>query len=62
MLSVEQLPDDPALLKQMLVRECAARDAQIARRDAQIEQIRQEAAGQLEAQRQRLEAEHKAEV
>jgi len=62
MLSVEQLPDDPVLLKQMRVRECAARDAQIARRDAQIEQIRQEAAGQLEAQRLRLEAEHKAEV
>lgn len=62
MMSVAELPDDPALLKQMLVRECAARDEQIARRDAAIEQIKREAADALEAQKQRLEAEHKAEV
>jgi transposase len=46
MSSVVQLPDDPALLKQMLIE-----------REAQIEQIKQEAAAQLEAQRQKHEAE-----
>jgi len=63
MLSVAELPDDPALLKQLLVRECAARDAQIAQRDEQlaqrdaaIEQIRQEAADRIKA----LEQQHKA--
>jgi transposase len=45
------LPDDPALLKRMLV-EC----------DALINRIREEAAEQLAAQRQRLEAEKKAAV
>ena len=53
MSSVVQLPDDPALLKQMLIE----REAQIAQRDAAIEQIKQEAAAQLEAQRQKHEAE-----
>ncbi len=46
MLSVEQLPDDPALLKQM-----------IAQRDAAIEQIKQEAAGRIEAMQQKHQAE-----
>jgi transposase len=49
-LSVNQLPDDPALLKQMLVRECAARDEQIA-------QIKQEAAVRIEALQQKHQAE-----
>lgn len=55
MADLEELPDDPAILKQLLMQERAARLAQ-------IEQIRQEAAQQLEAQRQRLEAEKKAAV
>ena len=46
-IDAEQLPDDPALLKRM-----------IAERDAAIEQIKREAAEQLEAERQR----HKAEM
>ena len=45
------LPDDPALLKRMLVE-----------RDALVQRIRTEAAEQLESQRQRLEAEKKAAV
>jgi transposase len=48
---VRDLPDDPALLKRLL-----------AERDARIERVRQEAAEQLEALRQRLEAEKKAEI
>ncbi len=51
MLEVDQLPNDPTLLKRMLVE-----------RDAHIERIRQEAAEQMEALRQRLEAEHKAAI
>lgn len=50
-IEVAQLPDDPALLKQALVRECAARDAI-------IEQVKREAAEQLQAERQR----HKVEM
>lgn len=45
--AIDQLPDDPALLRRML-----------AERDAQIEQIKREAAEQLEAERLR----HKAEM
>jgi transposase len=55
---MEQLPDDPALLKQMLMRECAARDAQIAARDAAIAQIRHEAAQRIAA----LQEKHKAQM
>jgi len=55
---VAHLPDDPALLKRLI----AERGAQIVRRDAVIEQIRAEAAEQLEAQRLRLEAEKKAAI
>jgi transposase len=75
---VEQLPDDPAVLKRLVIehqaalvgrqlqierveREAAAalaaRDAAVAERDAQIERIRHEAAGQIEAMRQRHQAE-----
>jgi transposase len=50
MLHVDQLPDDPMLLKQLLVHECAAHDAM-------IEQIKREAAEQIEAERQRHQAE-----
>lgn len=64
-LNVDQLPDDPALLKRMLSQECAARDEQIARRqqdlaqrDAAIEQVKQEAAERIEA----LQQKHKAEI
>jgi hypothetical protein len=51
MSDVHDLPDDPALLKRLL-----------ADRDALIERVRQEAAEQMEALRQRLEAEKKAEI
>lgn len=53
MTRLAELPDDPILLKRML----AEREAQIAQRDAAIEQIRQEAADQLEAQRLKHQAE-----
>jgi transposase len=56
------LPDDPGLLKRLLVQQCAARDTLITEREALIERIRAEAAEQLEAQRQRLEAEKKAAI
>ena len=58
---VDQLPDDPAILKQLIVQADAAiahRDAVIAEREAAIAQIKREAAEQLEAERQR----HKAEL
>ena len=90
MLNVEQLPDDPTVLKQMIIRECAARDATIGRRDSalalcdlhieqvkrdseeviarhqatieqrerMLQQIKREAAEQLETERLR----HKAEM
>ena len=78
-MRVDQLPDDPILLKQMIAKQASAlelcdlhieqvrqqsaaalaeRDAFIAQREAQIEQIKREAADQIEAERQR----HKAEV
>ena len=44
--SIGELPDDPAILKQM-----------IAQRESQIEQIKREAAGQIEAMQQRHQAE-----
>jgi transposase len=63
---IDQLPDDPALLKRMI----AQRDAVIghirteaaAERQAVIERIRQEAAEQMEALRLRLEAEKRAAI
>lgn len=64
MLCIEQLPDDPAVLKQLLVQECGARDRQIAEREAalarravQFEQIKREAAEQIEALKQKHQAE-----
>jgi transposase len=51
MLCVEELPDDPIVLKRVLVE-----------REALIARIKEEAAEQLETQRERLEAEHKAVV
>ncbi len=62
MLCVEELPDDPIVLKRVLVRELAERDQRLAEREALIAQIREEAAQQLDAQRECLEAEHKAVV
>jgi len=65
---VAQLPDDPALLKRIIIERDVAitqylasitqRDAAIALRESQIEQIKRESAEQLEAMRQR----HKAEM
>lgn len=55
MTRVADLPDDPALLKRLLVERQAEHDAL-------VDRIRQEAAEQLEAQRLRLEAEKKAEI
>lgn len=60
MLCVAELPDDPIVLKRVLVRELAERDQRLAEREALIAQIKEEAASQLEAQRERLDAEHKA--
>jgi transposase len=51
MLCVDELPDDPIILKRIIVE-----------RESLITQIKEEAASQLEAQRQRLEAEKKAVV
>jgi len=57
MLPLGQLPDDPALLKQLLLTELAERDATIARREAEIEQIKREAAERIEALQQKHQAE-----
>jgi len=73
MLCVEALPDDPIVLKRVLVRELAERDQRLAEREALIAQIKEEAAAlldrvkqeaveQLDSLRQRLEAEKKAVV
>jgi transposase len=68
MLSVAELPDDPMLLKRLLVERDAEvrqrnaaiveREAQIAQREAMIEQIKQEAAERIEA----LQRQHQAEL
>ncbi len=55
MTRVAELPDDPALLKRLLVERQAEHDALVGR-------IRQEAADQLDALRLRMEAEKKAEI
>ena len=49
-----ELPDDPILLKQMI----GQRDAVIAQREAQLEQVKREAAERIEA----LQQQHKAEM
>ena len=49
---ITTLPDDPALLKQLL----AQRDAELTQRDATIEQIKREAADTIEALKQKHEA------
>lgn len=51
MVAVEELPDDPVRLKQLLVQQ-----------QGLIRRIREEAAEQMESLRERLEAEHKAVV
>ena len=54
--AITTLPDDPAILKQLL----AQREADLVARDAMIEQIKREAADAMEAQRQRHQAEVEA--
>jgi len=56
------LPDDPALLKRLWIQDRHEHQARLAEREQLIERIREEAATQLEAQRERLEAEHKAAI
>jgi transposase len=62
MTRLEQLPDDPALLKRMIL----DREARLADREALIERIKNEAAEQLETQlaalREQLEAEKRAAI
>lgn len=65
MLRVDELPDDPVVLKRVLVEReqlISERDQQLAQRESLIAQIKEEAAQQLEAQRERLDAEHQAVV
>jgi len=59
MTCVAELPDDPALLKRLLVDQRAQLRAE---HDALVDRIKQEAAEQLEALRLRMEAEKKAEI
>ena len=54
-MCVAELPDDPALLKRLIVQRQAEHDAL-------VDRIRHEAADQLDALRLRLEAEKKAEI
>jgi hypothetical protein len=55
-LVMDELPNDVANLKRLIVEQ---RD-QLLERNAVIERIREEAARQMEALRQQMEAEHKA--
>jgi transposase len=59
MTRVADLPDDPALLKRLLIEQ---REQLRVEHDTLVERIRQEAAEQLEALRLRLETEKKAEI
>ncbi len=54
------LPDDPAMLKQLLMQERLQRAAEVAARDQQITQIKEEAAGTIEAMKQKHQAEVEA--
>jgi transposase len=56
-LVTDELPNDVAVLKRLIVEQ---RDQLLTERHAIIELIRQEAAEQMEALRQKMEAEHKA--
>ena len=63
--TLTQLPDDPALLKQIIVRECAARDAvivqikrEVVEREQMLEQVKREAIDRIEA----MQLQHKAEM
>lgn len=63
MLCVDELPDDPLVLKQLVIereQRLFEHEQRLIEREALIALIREEAAAQLEAQRERLEAEHKA--
>lgn len=70
MPQVDELPDDPVLLKQMLIEQRAEHESVVERikNEAadrlaeQTERIREEAAEQVEALRQRMEAEKKAAI
>lgn len=53
MVNVDELPNDPAVLKRLIAEERE-------QRQALVDRIKQEAAEQMEALRERLEAEHKA--
>jgi transposase len=59
MTRIDELPNDPALLKRLLVEQ---REQLRAEHDVLVERIRQEAAEQLDALRLRMEAEKKAEI
>jgi len=54
------LPDDPAMLKQLLMQERLQRAVEVAARDQQITQIKEEAANQIEALKQKHQAEVEA--
>lgn len=56
------LPDDPALLKRLWLQDRAARDAQLAERESLLQRVREEAAQQLKAERERHAAEMKAAI
>ena len=77
MVALEELPDDPTLLKRFLIERDAAIeqvkqqalaerealiDAMTAERQALMDRIKEEAAREMESLRERLEAEHKAVV
>jgi len=70
MTCIEQLPDDPALLKRVLLAEREQFNAKCdhikqeaaAQRQEVVERIRQEAAAQLDALREKLEAEKQAAI
>lgn len=56
MVRVDELPDDPQLLKQLLADQQRAAAEQLAQRDSQIEQIKREAADQMTAMKLAFEA------
>lgn len=66
MLNVDELPNDPALLKRLVAERDESfrteRDSLLVAHKTLIERIKQEASEQMESLRERLEAEHKAVV
>jgi len=55
--ATDTLPDDPAILKQLLIEQRAQLAAEVAARDLMIEQAKREAAERIEAVRQQLKEE-----